>query len=346
MTKHNTAIEWTHIPGFRGETWNPIVGCSIVSKGCTNCYAMRVAAQRLDGNPKTPHYGGTTTRVNNNPVWTGKVERAPEKTWLKPFSWRDPRSVFVNSMGDLFHEDVPDDWISQTFAVMACNPRHIFIILTKRPLRMRDYCQELQSKLYHCQSNAPHPTGAKPLYEMFDFGIMPSVLPNVWLGVSVEDQQSADERIPLLLDTPAAVRFASCEPLLGPLDIEEHLQRPDAVGKYVLPGLNWVIAGGESGPDARPMHPDWVRSLRDQCASAAGVPFFFKQWGEWAPGSHLQHLGDEIDGCQYGSFDPEHDWQRGKESDCTLFRIGKVRAGHLLDGTAHHAWPECVREMV
>lgn len=378
MTKHNTAIEWTHIPGFKGETWNPIVGCDIVSKGCTNCYAMRVAAKRLDGNERTPHYAGTTRRVNDNEVWSGKIARAPDKTWLKPFSWRQPRSVFVNSMGDLFHESVPDDWISQAFAAMACNERHIFIILTKRPERMRDYCRDFLMRLFECEAPCPHPTGWRPARELFDFSCMPYALPNVWLGVSVEDQATADERIPPLLATPAAVRFASCEPLLGPVDLtaawdgESALNadcwgecawcregRPalhncrdgnqsDAEFSKGRSGLDWVITGGESGKDARPMHPDWARSLRDQC-TAAQVPFFFKQWGEWYPGAVEPDGPDGPEALP----DIEHDRNAGNwrfkwadfDDSCGegMLRLGKNLTGHLLDGKQHFAWPECVR---
>ena len=329
-------IEWT------GETWNPIVGCSIVSPGCTNCYAMKmasrilninagkalaeagmVAAQFLDyGTPEQrerhlkalsghpSHYDGTIKYVKDKPVWTGKVALAPEHILLKPLSWKKPRTIFVNSMGDLFHEDVPDEWIDRVFAVMALCPQHTFQVLTKRSARMLAYLRhgavgrrvglqvcDLQEHapdvvLLLDRSDAPFaPPGNRIL-----LGQWP--LPNVWLGVSAERQKEADERIPDLLNTPAAVRFVSAEPLLGSIDFERikcpnacpppdycnhcHPDGGDATGTFdaLQRGLDWIIVGGESGPGARPMHPDWARSIRDQCA-AAGVPFFFKQHGSW-----------------------------------------------------------------
>lgn len=217
-----SSIEWTQA------TWNPIVGCSIVSPGCTNCYAMKMAA-RLEGmnaeayaagrKPTAPHYDGTTHNVNGNNVWTGKLARAREETLLEPLRRRKPTVYFVNSMSDLFHEAVPDEWIDQIFAVMALSPQHTFQVLTKRAKRMREYVHPTPSvtapsmqdrlwKLYHAMGGRHVP--AWPL-------------PNVWLGVSTERQKEADERIPELLATPAAVRFISAEPLLGPIDLKRYL---------------------------------------------------------------------------------------------------------------------------
>jgi len=268
-------IEWTEA------TWNPIVGCSIVSPGCTHCYAMRMAARieamaragRLDdegdvvrGAKRLAHYDGLTKTVKKKAVWTGKVALAPEHILLKPLRRRKPTMWFVNSMSDLFHEDLPDEWIDRVFAVMALCPQHTFQVLTKRSKRMRDYLTTV--------AHEPHRNTVRRFAGAFstlrtplpkDFNVP---LPNVWLGVSAERQQEADERIPDLLATPAAVRFVSAEPLLGALDLTP----------WLTGVLDWVIVGGESGPGARPMHPDWVRSIRDQCVSA-GVAFFFKQWG-------------------------------------------------------------------
>ena len=228
-------IEWTrNDDGTEGKTWNPLAGCSIVSPGCTNCYAMRMAA-RIERMQPASHYKGLTKQVNGNPVWTGKIARAPEHIFYAPLKWRKPTRVFVNSMSDLFHEDVRDEWIDRIFAIMALSPRHTFQILTKRLKRMQKY------------------SGRR------------AALDNVWLGVSVENQQAADERIPLLLDTYAATRFISAEPLLGPLALEA-----------LLPGIDWVVVGGESGPGKRPVNLDWMRDIRDQC-KAAGVPLFVKQ---------------------------------------------------------------------
>ena len=248
-------IEWTrNDDGTEGKTWNPLAGCSIVSPGCTNCYAMRMAA-RIERMQPASHYKGLTKQVNGNPVWTGKIARAPDHIFTAPLKWRKPTRVFVNSMSDLFHEDVPDEWVDQIFAIMAQCPQHVFQILTKRPARMRAWCIE----------NVLLP------------------LPNVWLGVSTEDQARADERIPLLLDTPAAVRFISAEPLLGPLDMAKYLTRRrvvDAAGDvdddWSQKVLDWVIAGGESGPGKRLINMEWMRDIRDQC-KAANVPLFVKQ---------------------------------------------------------------------
>lgn len=340
----NSAIEWTD------DTWNPIVGCSIVSPGCTNCYAMKQAARLLDGNPKSPHYAGTTKRVNGKAVWTGKVALAPDHILTAPLRWKKPRRIFVNSMGDLFHESVSDEWIDRVFAVMALGPQHTFQVLTKRSKRMREYCREIRAAYIDAQN---------ALSERV-FGHRSSTitfpLPNVWLGVSAEDQQRADERIPDLLATPAAVRFVSAEPLLKPIDLGGGL--PGEYDDDLTPGLDWIIAGGESGPGARPMHPDWARSIRDQCA-AAGVAFHFKQWGEWLdadtaldglslgeivvdgkpwhPARPLNHHDAEIvanlRGCRF-----EH------HSDGTTYlRLGKFRAGRILDGRTHDDFPEVMR---
>jgi len=299
-----TSIEWTE------QTWNPIVGCSIVSPGCTNCYAMKMAA-RIEAMGNQPRYAGTTRKVNGNTIWTGKLAQAPDSVLLAPLKRKKPTTYFVNSMGDLFHEDCPDEWIDKVFAVMALSPQHTFQVLTKRAARMKDYCGRLDSE--------PHGDTARRIVAAWPGNAPVPVagitfpLPNVWLGVSAERQQEADERIPLLLQTPAAIRFISAEPLLGPID----LTVPDidlGIGRYKShTDLDWVIVGGESGAKARFMDQDWARSLRDQCRSAR-VPFFFKQWGEWEPGD-----GDCV-GQQY-------------------YKVGKKRAGRLLDGVEHNGMP-------
>lgn len=377
-------IEWTEA------TWNPIVGCSIVSPGCTNCYAMRTAA-RMNANPATPHYHGTVQDSKAGPVWTGKVAMAPERVLLEPLKRRKPTTYFVNSMGDLFHESVPDVWIDKVFAVMALRPQHTFQVLTKRAERMRDYCSRLKDRSVEIAQRAvwlriwdDPDAAARDTVAVIDAG----ALPNVWLGVSTERQQEADERIPHLLATPAAVRFISAEPLLGPLDIRQHLRAyqchecfngrtrvdghffdercPSCNGSGVeTPRLGLVIVGGENGP--RPMHPDWVRSLRDQCAGA-DVPFFFKQWGSWLPGQNdiYPHSNDSrrVAHWQDGGWGPR-DVSRGLlsrnyvmwESDGTAHRgddrfrsdyfqvaawaqrVGKKAAGRLLDGVEHNDMP-------
>lgn len=317
MTK--SKIEWTD------ETWNPVTGCSKVSNGCKHCYAERQWA-RLS---------------NISPVYHGRkftdVECHPERL-EQPLRWKRPRKVFVNSMSDLFHPDVPSSFIKKVFEVMLHADNHIFQILTKRPEYMLNWFNEFG----HIFSPTSDP------------------LPNVWLGVSVEDQATADERIPLLLQTPAAVRWVSAEPLLGPVDIyggdpdprlggvvagpgviiEQHWK---ADGSGPFPGINWVVVGGESGPKARPMHPDWVRSLRDQC-KAAGVPFLFKQWGEWQADEN--RVPTDIEDAEGNAICigidgniPGTGYNREKTIPARMFKIGKKAAGRLLDGVLHDEYP-------
>lgn len=312
-----TYIEWTDA------TWNPITGCSVVSPGCTNCYAMNLAGTRLQHHPSRE---GLTISTKTGPVWNGKVRFNRE--WIaQPLAWKKPRMVFVCAHGDLFHEDVPDEWILDLFTVMAIAKQHTFQVLTKRADRMREFLSRREDDLLEeIYSN----------WYTFDGGareVWSWPLPNVWLGVSVEDQRRAEDRIPLLLDTPAAIRWISAEPLLGPLYISElyvgrEIIKPLAgVTWYPTPSnwptqgitarhspkIDWVVVGGESGKGARPMHPDWARSLRDQCAMA-NVPFFFKQWGNNAP------------------------LQRAAVPD-TMFRATKKIAGRILDGVEHNAMP-------
>ncbi|MCR4375466.1 MAG: phage Gp37/Gp68 family protein [Acidobacteria bacterium] len=274
----STAIEWTD------ETWNPVVGCSKVSEGCRNCYAIRQAFR--NEHMRQPAYVGLTRKLADNSLnWTGVVRCLPERLTI-PLGWRKPRRIFVNSMSDLFHDSVPDAFIAQVFAVMALADRHTFQVLTKRPERMAhllgqdafvdlvlDAAEPFQALAGHDEDGAFH--WPSWVIEHWPLG-------NVWLGTSVEDQQAADERIPHLLQTPAAVRFLSCEPLLGSVYLS-----PDW-----MMGLDQLICGGESGPKARPMHPSWARSLRAQCA-AARVPFFFKQWGGVHPGGDAKLDGRE-----------------------------------------------------
>jgi protein gp37 len=241
-----TAIEWTD------QTWNPVRGCSRVSAGCVHCYAERIAARFCRGGAGVGRggpFGGFAKSTPDGPRWTGRVELIPEKL-EQPLHWKRPRRVFVNSMSDLFHEKLDGDDIGKVFAVMAQAERHTFQVLTKRPQRMLDFVN-LWTGSY----------------------ITGRVLPNVWLGVSVEDQATADERIPLLLQTPAAVRFVSYEPALGPVDLRVYL---GLVTLYRVPF--WIIIGGESGPGARPFDLAWAQSVIEQC-KAAGVACFVKQLG-------------------------------------------------------------------
>ena len=351
-----TKIQWTE------ETWNPIVGCSIATAGCTNCYAMRMA-WRLANNPVTPHYAGTVEKVKGKPVWTGKVAMAPDRVLAEPLRRRKPTTYFVNSMGDLFHEGVPDDWIDKVFAVMALAPQHTFQVLTKRAGRMREY-------LTQANISVAAPLGAaiteRTLTLPREFRSHSWPLPNVWLGVSAERQKEADERIPHLLDTPAAVRFVSVEPMLGPVDLDignacfnrnavirdlmrgpSLLNREQADAAVAAVQLDWIIVGGESGPGARPMHPDWARTLRDQC-QAAGVPFFFKQWGEWGPGECADHAATRTEdtatwwdgGWEFDSLTPRQSEELHRDAEPDLYRLGKTRAGRTLDGREWNEMPE------
>jgi protein gp37 len=308
-----TNISWTK------KTWNPIAGCSLKSPGCTNCYAMKMAG-RLEA-IGVPVYQGTTQKTKAGFVWTGKINFS-ETALIKPLKRKKPTTYFVNSMADLFHEDVPDWWVDRAFAVMALCPQHTFQVLTKRADRMRDYMSNpqtivrLQKHIVDLTCDNPT-TSVRAAYDLAG-EIWP--LTNVHLGVSVEDQTRADERREAFRDTPAAKKFVSYEPALGP--------------------VNWtgwefvdlIISGGESGPGARPSHPDWHRETRDWCA-ANGVAYHFKQWGDWKPldepnggtwsddGSHFARI--RIDGTK--------DYRLG----WPIQRIGKAKAGRLLDGVEH-----------
>jgi len=312
-----TGIEWTDA------TWNPVTGCTEVSPGCDRCYA-KTFAERFRGTPG--HYFEHGFDVQLRPH---KLDQ--------PLRWRRPRRVFVNSMSDLFHDQVPDDYIVDVFAVMAANycwdrPTHTFQVLTKRHARMRSLLssEEFRREVALTAAGMTDDGHADNVHDAIYFHYWP--LPNVWLGVSTENQQWADIRIPALLDTPAAVRWISAEPLLGPIDF----RRVPGFNRIGLDLSNWwVIVGGESGPGARPMHPDWARSLRDQCVSA-GVPFLFKQWGEWAPGDHRnpQLDGQVSIGYRPGCSDPYPlGWVR---------RVGKKAAGRELDGRTWDQYPEAV----
>jgi protein gp37 len=322
-----TRIEWTNA------TWNPVTGCDAVSPGCDHCYA-RAMARRFAGRagyPAAPHEFDVTLHP----------ERLDE-----PLRWRKPRRVFVVSMGDLFHEQVPDEFIDRVWFSMASCPQHTFQVLTKRPARMLECLSRFQTRTgmkwryfkcqrcgsvfedYACQcpetgmelcQNCYRKLGEAASYLMDPIPGWP--LPHVWLGVTAEDQQRADERVPLLLQVPAAVRFVSCEPLLGPVDLtacrEQGVVDVDALAGthgVVRPHggtnakLDWVICGGETGVQARAMHPDWARSLRDQC-QAAGVPFFFKSHSQ----DNSPRLGQSMDAA---------------------------RVAHTLDGVEHHTFPE------
>ena len=336
-------IEWT------GETWNPVVGCSLASPGCTNCYAMTMAArlenmsvthEMVAGGDAGPmrHYRGLTKKSKTGPVWTGKVALAPDAIITKPLTWKKPRTIFVCSMADLFHESVPDAWIDRVFGMMARAHWHTYQVLTKRSARLRRYLSSFRE-----DGQGFLTRGGVDAYKAGVVSFNPKnwPLPNVWLGVSAEDQKRADERIPDLLATPAAVRFVSAEPLLGPVDFTS--PGPSQclfVGGAAPYPVDWIIVGGESGPNARPMHPDWVRSIRDQCASA-GTAFFFKQWGAWLPSNDDVNFSD---GAEWAARHFPGRPVQQISSGHTLVHVGKARAGRLLDGRTHDAMPATHRE--
>lgn len=354
-------IEWTD------SSWNPIRGCTKVSAGCDNCYAMGVA-YRFSG--KGQPYEGLARKVNGRPAWTNVVREVPDHL-EDPLRWIKPRRIFVNSMADLFHESLTDDMIGRIFAVMGAAPWHTYQVLTKRPERMAsllsnpDFVQFVERGILVAATGHQH---AMQRYKVWGGG--PSMpFPHVWLGTSVEDQAAADKRIPHLLKTPAAVRFLSCEPLLGPIDLSrvEWPVHPDVGFPGVLNdeserddwrywnrklgGIGWVIVGGESGPRARPMHPDWARELQVEC-TAAEVPFFFKQWGEWAPDlPFAQDAGATAllhrDGRYFvtGQTNDVPKWVEervgcGADPDVYMYRLGKHAAGRLLGGRTWNEMPE------
>lgn len=303
-----TKIEWaTHV-------WNPISGCTPVSEGCQNCYARRMA-YRLKGRCGYP--ADEPFRVTLH-----------EERLLEPYYWHKPRRVFVCSMSDLFHPEIPDEFIYRVLLTMQQNPRHTFLLLSKRPERLLKNMQ----KPWSDEKWPPH----------------------IWLGVTAENQEQADKRIPILLQIPAVVRFVSVEPMLGPINLikDDDLYWEPTIQQWVPRiGLDWVVCGGETGPGARPMDPYWVESLLYQCEEA-GIPFFFKSWGDWAP-----WYGDEDDGCPG---DPEceeincsgcrkaHFWRTigggpaGYEPRGVLYsvRVGKKAAGRLLDGRTWDEFPK------
>lgn len=328
-----TGIEWTD------STWNPVVGCERISPGCLNCYAKTLHDRRHLA-WKSGRWPGAPAQYRHE---FESVRCLPERLGM-PLGWRKARRVFVNSMSDLFHEDVPDEFIDRVCAVMAIalSRGHTFQILTKRAQRMKDYFAGWRVKDSSFAARVASACGAM----QFSLGVAAEAysrlrqwpLPNVWLGVSVENQAQADKRIPELLRTPAAVRFLSVEPMLGAI---------------ALPGLHrasggsdidWVIVGGESGFGARPMHPDWARGVRDQC-QAAGVAFFFKQWGEWGPVTPLYAGRDDTleDGTEE-MIDSDGDvWNArdGQPSDARTWLMtpaGK-KNGRMLDGREWSEFP-------
>ena len=305
-----TKIEWTD------ETWNPIRGCTTVSEGCRNCYAMKMA-HRFSGIGQP--YEGLTRVTRNGPVWVGKVNLVPEHL-EDPLRWTRPRMVFVNSMSDLFHPQMVgehSDYLVDVFDVMARAERHTFQVLTKRPDAMRDWVH----------------------------GNLEAIAPNIWLGTSVEDQATADERISLLLETPAAVRWVSAEPLLGPIDFNTCTAWNPQDHSHYLEDIRWVVVGGESGPGARPMDLGWARSIVRQCADAR-VPCLVKQLGR-IPFERVDWLHDQgwegrdLAEIMAGVKPPPEGWTRVRtENETALYRYHRFQ--HSKGGDMSE-WPEDLR---
>lgn len=277
------------------QTWNPTTGCDRISRGCDNCYALTMAKRlKAMGQEKYQTDGDSRT---SGPGFGVTVH--PDAL-AEPYRWRKPRKVFVNSMSDLFHARVPLAFVQRVFEVMADTPQHTYQVLTKRAHRLPRVADKL-----------PWPA-------------------NVWMGVSAEDQGQANARIPHLLATPAAVKFVSAEPLLGPVRLDP-----------AWTGLDWLIAGGESGKGARPMHPQWLRDLRDQCAEM-DIAYFLKQWGEWYPqpiySTDDRHHVVMLDGRDRGT--PWSGWRIDQPDAAVMERVGKKAAGRVLDGDTHDAFPE------
>lgn len=315
----NSKIEWTEA------TWNPVVGCARVSAGCDHCYAVTMT-HRLEamGQPK---YAGLTVLNGRGERHFNGVVRCDEAALGKTLRHKKPKVYFVNSMSDLFHRDVSVDFIALVFMEMHFGRRHTYQILTKRPDRMADVMPAVRERMLELLTQA---MGGNS-------GIVEWPLPNVWLGTSVENQAAADERIPHLLKCPAAVRFLSCEPILGPVDLVSWLPYEANRGwnGVMRPKLNWVIVGGESGKGARPCNIDWIRSIVSQC-KAAGVPCFVKQLGR----SFLLRNDRISDWPRDGDGLIDVDWYPDQEvyqGDLAQFRLNDPKGGDPSE------WPEDLR---
>ncbi len=298
----NSLIEWCTA------TWNFLIGCTKKSAGCMHCYAIR-QAWRLMHNPNSKiakKFEGTVQRDSKGELnWTGRIN-FDDEVITKPLSWKLPRRVFVNSLSDLFHKNVKDEWIDQAFAVMALCPQHTFQILTKEPERMLAYMTagHFTDRVYEAARYFGSIDQLVALTRLLHGPDPLRALPNVWLGTSCEDQKTADERVPLLLQTPAAVRWISAEPLLGPVDFGAAVGRKHGAEYHDKNGpctcerdkrLDWVVVGGESGPGARSLDLNWIKSIVGQCR-AADVPVFVKQLGvrPWWDGSGTKPPGSHI----------------------------------------------------
>lgn len=362
-----SSIEWTDA------TWNPVRGCTRVSEGCRHCYAEKVAA-RFSG-PGQAYEGLAKMLDGGEARWTG-VLRLVEKALSQPLRWRAPRRIFVNSMSDLFHENLSDADIDKVFAVMALAHQHTMQVLTKRAKRARRYLSDPTTPRRIARicidmmlAGQVKPDAEWPVVSIGDIDMPDDVtmkawpLANVWIGVSVEDQETADERVPHLLDTPAVVRFLSCEPLLGPLDLNRihetfddgraHSWESCLNGRRFdpwsdgmrsgYPKIDWVIVGGESGRGfVRALHPKWVRDIRDQCVTA-GTAFFFKQWGEYRPCAPDEVTTPRSGWTPYlgkaGRLMAREELYE-QNGAAHVERLGKALAGRMLDGQTWDQFPK------
>lgn len=321
----NSKIEWTDA------TWNPATGCTPVSPGCRHCYAKSLSK-------RFPQIHGGGGQIFE------KIVLHPERL-EQPRTWKKPRRIFVCSMGDLFHADVPFEFIHDVFDITQKAYWHEYLFLTKRPENMLNF---IKTCCIH--------QGGETVQDGRCHHWMRWPLPNVWIGVTAESQQQADERIQVLLEIPAAVRFVSVEPMIGPVDLSGYFGTAINGGAEVAheytynAGIKWVICGGENGPGARPMHPDWAYVLRDQCQGAR-VPFFFKGFGAWTPIStdryeadgHLRFRGKKYpirridsEGRDITNLDGLHN----NETDSLVINVGKKQAGRMLDGTEFNQFPK------
>jgi len=336
-------IEWTG-----RSDWNPIRGCTRISPGCGGpgphggCYAEAIAGRFSDPGQA---FHGFATRTTAGPRWTGNVEIQWDRLTL-PLRWREPALIFASSTSDFFHEALPMGEVAQLFGVMIAAHHlrgHTFQVLTKRPQRMRNWLNDpefwdvanAEAGMHVIERvdalNRRSDDARATCRDDYGPDLPP---PGIWLGTSVEDQQRADDRRAALIATPAAVRFVSYEPALGPVDW--------AGWEFV----DQIIGGGESGPRARPMHPDWQRDTRDWCAET-GIAYFFKQWGEWAPGecandavTRTEQTAD-WDGKEwsYSSITPRQAEELRYDDEPDVYRLGKRRAGRRLDGVQHDGMP-------
>lgn len=334
----------------QGATWSPVTGCTKNSSGCKNCYAENEVETRWSKNPRSVFFGRAFTDIRYHPEQLGQILR-----------WNKARRIFVCPRADLFHEEVPFEFIAAVFGAMAIASQHTFLITTKRPERMLAFFDWLD----HESGRVPGSTGpvslcASKLYALAtelprSAGSLDAVsaawpLQNVQLGVSIEDQPAADERIPLLLKAPAAIRWVSIEPMLGAIDLE----LLDCMGGPYR-AIDWVVVGGESGSNARPMHPEWVEDIQEQC-HYANVPFFFKQWGTWLPISEMPDSGesfyrpakasdpDAARQCTVETraiaYDGGDHWRQVNHVPAFLtFKVGKRASGDTLGGKVYHNYP-------